>query len=279
MALPLLMTYTIGIAFLIMRWNPVIVGAVCFAFGGMTGVFLAPVENYPVVAAQNPDHGKAGTKQKPRYGLDWDDSKPGPNRVPRAGVNAGNGGMISVPIALLESLSLSKSTRSMSQSILDGIDPIEAALGLSSVERDRIKSDWDKACERIREIEVKSMTTKDLEDGSVKISLPNLSKERKQVAEQFFNKLTETLGAERGEAFYATKQVNNMMAAEAGERSITVKVESVGKDEWNYHMDVQDASGSRTWVGESIPHEIRHLADAAGIFSTISEAVKSTGDK
>lgn len=41
-------------------------------------------------------------------------------------------------------------------------------------------------------------------------------------------------------------------------------------------MTLEDASGTRVWVGDRIPRELRHLADAADIFPTIREAVRDT---
>ncbi len=44
-------------------------------------------------------------------------------------------------------------------------------------------------------------------------------------------------------------------------------------------MSIANASGSRVWVVESNPQEIRHLADAAGILPTIEEVVVSTPEE
>jgi hypothetical protein len=264
-----------------MNWKSIFLGVICFAVGGMTGVYLSSgsTDSNSQELAQGQDGGSSSTKSKPRFGLSWGGSSKSERTAPKAGRVGADSSMISVPISLLESMSLGKSTRSMGQSILDGNDPVEAALGLTSVEKERIQNDWDRARENVRDIEVKALTTKDLEDGSVLLSLPDLSKQRRDIATQFGNSLTQTLGSERSEAFFAIKQVNNMFAVDAGERSVAVKIEAVGEDQWSYKMSLDDSSGSRVWVGESIPNEIRHLADAAGILPTIEEVVKSVPEE
>ncbi len=225
-------------------------------------------------SGQTANSGSTATK-KPRFGQDWNDHRMTTRTTTKPGSLRTDESMISVPISLLKSLSIAKSNYSIGQPILDVNDPVEAALGLSSVEKDRIENDWQRANERVREAEVTSMQTNDMDDGSVVLTLPDLSKERKEIAKQFMNSVNQTLGEERGGAFYATKQVDNRFAADAGERTITVKIESVGEGQFSYNMSLQDAAGSRVWVGESIPLEIRHLADAAGISPSIENVTKS----
>jgi hypothetical protein len=255
-------------------------GIMCFVLGGLTGGFL--LSNSGNSSSANSSHAEntgAITTKQPRFGLDWGSQGTTKRPSPKSHVNRTDESMITVPISLLKSLSDSKSNHTMGQSILDDNDLVEAALGLTSVEKDRIKSDWQRACDDVRAIEINSLSSKDLEDGSVVMSLPDLSKPRKEIAEKFLNSVTQTLGSERAEAFYATKQIDNRFSADAGERSITVKVESAGDGQWSYQMSLQDASGSRVWLGESIPLEIRHLADAAGIRPAINNAVKSTPEE
>jgi hypothetical protein len=256
------------------------VGIVSFVLGGVTGGFLLSNSGNTSSGntSQTGNTAPLQTKQ-PRFGQDWSDHESTKHSVQKPRPHRTDESMISVPISLLKSLSHAKSNHTMGQAILDDNDPVEAALGLSSVEKDRIRNDWQRACEDVRNIEIKELTTKDLEDGSVVMSLPDLSKQRKEIAEKFMTSLTQTLGPERGEAFYATKQVDSRFAADAGERAITIKVESAGKGQWSYRMSLEDTSGSRVWVGESIPLEIRHLADAAGIQSTIVNVVEPPPDE
>ncbi len=215
-----------------------------------------------------------GTK-KPRFGQDWGEHGSSNRLSQKPGSPRTDDSMISVPISLLKSLSIAKSNYTIGQPILDANDPVEAALGLTSVEKERIEVEWQRANELVRESEVKSMRTNELDDGSVVLSMPDLSKDRREIAQQFLSSVNQTLGVERGEAFYATKQVDSRFSEEAGERSITVKIEDVGEGQFSYHMSLEDATGSRVWVGDSIPLEIRHLADAAGISSSIENVEKS----
>lgn len=262
------------------NFKSIFIGVVCFVIGGITGGFISynSANSHPTDSGQTVNTVSPGTK-KPRSGQDWGEhgssnrlsQKPGPLRT--------DDSMISVPISLLKSLSIAKSNYTIGQPILDADDPVEAALGLTSVEKKHIEIEWQRANEQVRESEVKSMQSNDLDDGSVVLSMPDLSRERRQIAKQFMNSVNQTLGAERGEAFNATKQVDSRFSADAGERSITVKIESVGEGQFSYHMSLQDAAGSRVWVGDSIPLEIRHLADAAGISSSIENVVKSAPEE
>jgi hypothetical protein len=257
-----------------MNFKWIITGTVCFILGGLMGSFFS---------SKSGGHSEQGLDQTayslisgtkhPRFGQDWGGVGMSKRTTTKPGHQRTDDSMILVPISLLKSLSIAKSNYTIGQPILDDNDPIEAALGLSSSEKERIHNSWENACEHVREIEIKSMTTKDLDDGSMLLSLPNLSKQRREIADQFMNSVTQTLGAERGGAFNATKQVNSRFASESGQRSIAVKIEPAGDGQWSYKMSLEDATGSRVWVGESIPEEIRHLADAAGILPTIEEVV------
>jgi hypothetical protein len=263
-----------------MNFKWIIISAVCFVVGGLMGSFFSSKSGG--LSEQGSDQTAysliSGTKH-PRFGQDWGSGGMNQRASTKPGHQRTDDSMILVPISLLKSLSIAKSNYTIGQPILDDNDPIEAALGLSSEEKERIHNNWENACEHVREIEVKSMTTKDLDDGSMLLSLPNLSKQRREIADQFMNSVTQTLGAERGGAFNATKQVDSRFASESGERSIAVKIEPAGEGQWSYKMSLEDASGSRVWVGGSIPQEIRHLADAAGILPTIEEVASPTPEE
>lgn len=254
-----------------LHWKSITIGALCFAAGGISGVMLS--SNAPAEKPTNQTPALP-TKDKQRFGLNWTNTTSGSGSAGKPTRSSSGDGLVTVPLSLLESMSLAKSTRSIHQAIVDDNDPIDQAMGLTYTEKQRIQNDWKRASDKLREAEVRAMTSEDLEDGSVLIKVPNLSRERKEIAEEFKSALAKTLGDERGEAFYATKQIQHVIAADAGERKIAVKVDSVGDNLWSYRMTLTDATGEeRVWVGESIPHEIRHLGDAAGIFPTIDEAV------
>ena len=184
--------------------------------------------------------------------------------------------MIAVPRSLLSSLSRSKAGRSLDQAILDDRDPVEAALNLKPAEKTRIQAEWQRTREELRQLEATSLEAEDLDDGSVRLVVPDLSDDRRKLAASFHASLTGILGNDRGEVFHAIKQVDDILGSASAERSIIVKTESVGEGRWGYRMTLNDSTGRRVWVGANIPEEIRHLTDSAGIFPTITEAVRAT---
>ena len=182
-------------------------------------------------------------------------------------------GAVEVPLEVLGRLSQARGMRRLEQPILDGDDPVEAALNLTVREKELIQSRWEALRSQLVSHETNSVRSIDLEDGSVQLKLPDLSNERRRLAEEYGGFLEKTLGGDRGSAFRAIKQIDHMLTSNSGERTIVVQVESVGDGLWGYRMTLEDDSGTRIWVGDRIPDEIRHLADAAEIFPTITDAV------
>jgi len=251
--------------------------AACFAVGVITGNFFPMTTqggDPEAVQAETakPIRSAGNSPKSPVPEGSW--ILPAPRRE-RPVAGEGADGRIEVPASLLEAMSRSRSKRGINQDILDNIDPAEKMLGLTEAEKAKIESAWQSVCDDLRSLEKASLKATDQEDGAVRLSLPDLSNRRGELAESFKSTLTGTLGQDRGEAFHAIKQVEDMLASGAGERSITVKTESVGEARFGYRMTLEDASGQRVWVGENIPDEIRHLTDAAGIFPTTKEAAEA----
>lgn len=44
-------------------------------------------------------------------------------------------------------------------------------------------------------------------------------------------------------------------------------------------MMIEDDAGKRVRVGANVPHELRHLADAAGVYPTVAAAERVDVDK
>ncbi len=193
----------------------------------------------------------------PRITADW---KPGENTI-------------RIRVDLLQTLAKSRGSRRLDQSLLEESDPIEAALGLTDDEKTRIRVRWEALLGELRAVEAGVLKTEDLEDGSVRLRLPDLSRERGRLASGFKDNLESTLGRDRAVAFSALKQLEGVLSENSGERSVTIKVESVGQNQWSYRMTLEDGAGKRVWVGGNIPDELRHLADAAGIYPTVAEAM------
>lgn len=250
--------------------------AACFLAGGLATLlamsWVAPT------AARKGDVARTletATSSAPDRGGSWRGT-PGPSASNQAGSSVGESdrleGAVEVPLAVLGNLSQARGARRIDQPILDENDPVEAALNLTAREKELIQDRWDSVRSRLVEQESRALSATDLEDGSVRLTLPDLTNERRRLASEYGAFLEHTLGSQRGPAFGAIKQIDPMLASNTSERSIVVQVESVGDGLWGYRMTLEDESGTRVWVGDRIPDEIRHLADAAEIFPTIAEA-------
>ena len=186
--------------------------------------------------------------------------------------------LVTVPASLIEELSMGKGSRDMGQALFSRDGRIEELLKISDQEKAVMQTEWRSVRERVRQLEARSSTAEDLEDGSVKITVPSLVGEMGAMGEGFQSSVKQALGDNRGEVFLALKQVDQIFSPEEGERSYGIKVETIGDGRWRYHMTLEGPAGQRVWVSEKVPDEIRHLTDAAKIFSQI-EDVSSDDDE
>ncbi len=121
----------------------------------------------------------------------------------------------------------------------------------------------------IREIEAASSTSAELEDGSVRISVPDLSNAMTGAGENFRASVRGILGDDRGEVFLAMKQADRLFSTPEGGRTYVVTVEETGAGDWRFRMTQEGSDGRRMWVGDRIPDEIRHLTDPARIVASL----------
>lgn len=170
-----------------------------------------------------------------------------------------------IPLDLLEKLSVRGGKRSLSVNILDHNDELVELLNISQKEQKQIKESWQYVRARIRSLESDRCQAKDLEDGSVLITVPDLSSDVRELGATFQEEIMSILGDNRGRVFSGIKQCDHLFTRTPGEVAYRVKVESVGDGRWRYHMAVNGADGNKTWVGETVPEQIRHLTDAARI--------------
>lgn len=197
----------------------------------------------------------------------------------RAGLhgNAGFGDagerLVVVPAPLLGELSLAAGVRSPDQPLFSSRDDrIGELLGITDREKAGLQTAWRDYRGKIRKIEAASTAAEDLDDGSVRLTLPDLSTDRLALGGQLCSAMKGILGDDRGEIFLAVKQVERAFAPREKEWSCIVAPESTGDGRWRFHMTVEDQGGRRVWVGETIPNEIRHLTDAVGVIPSMDEA-------
>lgn len=181
------------------------------------------------------------------------------------------GDTVVVPTALIAQLSKSGSSRNLEQSLIDPDGAIEQALQVTDREQARVQSSWQSTRQRIQELEVSASTVEEMEDLSVRITLPEMGSQMDSISDQFNQSVKEVLGKNRGGVFLAAKQIGQVLKKSAAERTYTIVAESPSEGEWRFNMTLESPAGRRVWVGDSIPDEIRHLTDVAGIFPSISE--------
>ena len=179
--------------------------------------------------------------------------------------------LVAVPKSLIKELSLAAGSRTVGQALFSKDGKVEATLQIVDREKAALQTTWRSSREKIRALEARSAQAEDLEDGSVRITLPDLTDDMQGVGKEFHTSVRGILGDNRGEIFLAMKQADQLFAPPAGERSYTVSPEATGDGGWRFRMTLEDANGQRVWVGEGIPEEIRHLTDAAQIIPSLEQ--------
>jgi len=173
--------------------------------------------------------------------------------------------MVLVPSTLIGELSRAAGIRTMNQRLFSSDTRIEEALGITEREKAEVQTAWEKKRQKIRDLEASSMKSEEIDEWSVRITVPDLSQSMGSLENEFRTAVHRALGENRSEAFLAAKQVDGTFSPPAEDRSYTVTTESIGDGRWRYRMTLEGPDGTRVWVGENIPDEIRHLTDAAGI--------------
>jgi hypothetical protein len=175
-----------------------------------------------------------------------------------------------IPLALLREVGTASGNRIVGDRLFNH-SSAERILEVSDAEKARLQPEWEEALAALKAAEVAVMRYEVAGDGSVKIALPTAAADFRVVGQRFRREVLDVMGEERGEAFLALKQVDSHFQPVEGEQSYIVKSESTGNGSWNFHMTLDGPDGRRVWVSETIPDEISHLTDAAGIRRTLSE--------
>jgi hypothetical protein len=194
-----------------------------------------------------------------------------PPEIQRPVVSYSNSATVVVTTDLIARLSQSGSSRNLGQALIDPDGAIEQALQISEQEQAQIQTSWESTKQGLKEQEVRASLIQEMEDMSVRITIPEMASQLDVISKQFNQSVQRTLGQNRGDVFLAAKQVDQALAKSSAERTYTIVAESPKEGEWRFNMTLESPAGRRVWVGESIPDEIRHLTDAAKIFPTISD--------
>lgn len=253
-----------------MNLKPIAIPSACLLAGLLIGRLLPG----------SSQHGMAGDPGEPPVARTPPDTRPQQphpdtqtresNRpaTPAAGAREAAGaakGEITVPTSLISGLSQAVGARKLEQDLFSGDGMVEDALQITDREKAAIQTAWKASLQKIRDIETASMRSEEIDEWSVRITVPDLSSSMSQFGGDFRAKVNDALGENRSQAFLAAKQVDRMFSPPQGERSCTVTTEEIGDGQWRYRMTLADPNGNRVWVGASIPDDIRHLTDAAQI--------------
>jgi hypothetical protein len=262
-----------------MQKKPLLSCLGCLVLGGVLGHML-PVGNRP------PSEGPTIESQRERTGASMNSRSKAATRSRLSGAaeaeehpfDSGlseperDGSMVMVPARLIEELSRASAARSLGQDLFSGDGKLEKYLQITDQEKTAVQKAWESARQRVRDLEVASSVPEYPQDGSVRITVPDLSGQLGVLGEEFESSVKHVLGGNRGDAFLAMKQADKIISSSAGERVYTVDVEAVGDGAWRYHMTFENDEGRRVWVGASVPNEIRHLTDAAKVYPSVVAA-------
>lgn len=230
----------------------------------------------PGYSVSSPD---SGSKRERNASGDWDDMRPDrPGRGTKSERTASNDEPgeeaeerhVLVPLALLEELGAASGSRVTGESIFSD-SLVERLLDVTDLEKARIQTEWKKVRKALKVAEVSEMRSEQKEDGSVTILLPSVPSGFAELGESFGEEVRAVMGKERGDTFLALKQLDRLFEPGEGERTYLVKPEATGDGGWRFHMTVEGPKGRKVWVSETIPDEISHLTDAAGIRRSLAE--------
>ena len=251
----------------------ILIGVVCLLVGLVIGRFL-PSENRSIGEDSGVDEMTHRTREVSR--VSPRERIGSAHRDEGEGVDAGltaqsqDLNLVTVPASLISELSLAAGTRSAGQALFSRDGKMEKVLKITDQEKAVVQKAWRRSRHDINELEARAAMSESLEDGSVKITVPDLAKGMGALGEGFQATVENTLGGNRSDVFLAMKQVDRIFAPPAGERTYSVAVEAIGDGRWRYHMTLEGPSGRRVWVSEKVPNEIRHLTDAAKIVPSMN---------
>jgi hypothetical protein len=259
-----------------MTLKSILIPAGCLLLGTGIGILLPVGGGGGATPGTPPEAASAAGEARPAAGS-WRSAAPTrPDRVrpdapEHSSAEPTAADFVQVPTSLIGELSLGAAVRTLDEGLFDADGRIEEQLGITDSEKARIQTAWRGVREKIREVELSVVETEELEDGSARITVPDLAPRLESVREGFGSRLDGILGDNRGAVFRALRQTDRMLARPEGRKVYTVTSESVGNGEWRFRIRLEDSAGSRLWVGDSVPEELRHLTDAARVVSSLNE--------
>lgn len=195
----------------------------------------------------------------------------------REEIKLSSSGWVSVPTEFLHQLGNAHALQSSRVDLFGGDGSLLKSLGITEQEKKTLEGHWADARQAIQALEVRESRAQQLDDGSVEIKIPDMSRAIIPVSKDFGDSVEKVIGRDRASVLMAVKKVDQALGAEAGERKYHISVESVGNGDWRYHMTYESGDARRVWVGESVPNEIRHITDAARVTPSLADFNEQQG--
>lgn len=179
--------------------------------------------------------------------------------------------MISLPMSMLEKMTIKEYARSISDDLFSKDDVIVEKLQISEAEKDALQEAWDKTREKVAEMESSAADVNTLPDGSVKITLSADAIDPSNLGQEMYSKARDILGSNRGDVFAAVKQFSSVFTKPEKDQTYTVKMEQAGNGKWRYQIYHDGEGDSQMWIGDSIPEKIQHITDVANIVRSLKK--------
>lgn len=176
--------------------------------------------------------------------------------------------LVVVPTSLLGLYSNTSTSQILRAGLFANSKEIQQALKITDQEKAQMQRNWREVRKQMKRIELNAAKVEELENGAVKINVPDLKESYMGLGRDFEQSLVNVLGENRATAFSAAQHLEGVFSPE-GEASYTVRMESTGNGYWRYHISQSGAQGGGTWVGTKVPAHLRHLTERANIVSEL----------
>ncbi len=255
-----------------MKKEVFVVGLVCLLFGFFVGRYLLPEERKAQVNGDRVVNlGGANFRDENGHRKSYGDQKVGGQglvfreRKPREVGVVGSGELL-VPESLISDLDLLDLEAELGAGLIHDQNVVVKHLGVSAAEREGLLDLWETLNQDVAQIESQVAKVDRADDESVEVIIPELSSRVAKVGEVFEGGVREVLGERRGRTFLHLKKVNQIFGSFNHERRFHFKTEPVGdRENWRYHITLSGEGASQVWVTQTIPEELRHLSDLAGL--------------
>ena len=186
--------------------------------------------------------------------------------------------LVVVPTSLLGKYSKSSTSQILRAGLFANSKEIQQALKITDQEKAQMQRNWREVRKQMKRVERDAAKVEELENGAVKIQVPDLKESYMGLGRDFEQSLVNVLGENRATAFSAAQHLEGVFSP-VGEASYTIRMESTGNGYWRYHISQSGAQGGGTWVGTKVPVYLRHLTERANIVSELKTPAEESEEE